>query len=402
MKRVWVAVGVLLVGGLFLGVGAFFVVRARRLAMTPPPAFEPAEAAQLVTAKQISWQPTADLVGTVFAMRSVTVRNEIAGVVRSVGFQSGDAVEAGQVLIRQDDSTDRADLEAMQAAVRVAEANLAQADSQIGLAEAELKRLNEAPQQAVAAMDRDRARTKLDSARADRGRWDAEIDQARARVAQVEARIAKLTIKAPFKARAGIRTIDEGQYLAEGSNIVVLQEIADTVYLDFAIPQEYSQRVRPGTSVMATAPLLGDAPVKITVVAIDASVNLETRNLRVRAVVGNPGGVLAPGMFVQVRVPIDRPQTFVAVPSTAVRRAAYANSVFVVAPDETGTLHAHQQFVTLGQTIGEDVIVLDGLEVGQQIAAAGSFKLRDGVKVLPPPPPGAEPASTKQTMAGRR
>jgi membrane fusion protein, multidrug efflux system len=76
-------------------------------------------------------------------------------------------------------------------------------------------------------------------------------------------------------------------------------------------------------------------------------------------------------------------------PGTAVRRAAYGNSVFVVTPDEGGgAMRAHQRFLTLGQSIGEDVIVLKGLEPGERVAAAGSFKLRDGVKVMAAPPGG--------------
>ncbi|MFN0133673.1 MAG: efflux RND transporter periplasmic adaptor subunit [Phycisphaerales bacterium] len=390
MSRSWV-IGTVVVVALVVGAGLVTMNLLKAKPGAPEAGgFEPAEAAELVAAKEIPWQATADLVGTVIAMRSVLVRNELSGVVREVGFQSGDIVEQGQVILRQDDTTERADLEAVKAAVRVAEANIAQADSQIKLAEAELARFTGVQSRAIAEVDLDRARTKLDTTRADRGRWVAEVDQAKARVAQVEARLAKMSIKAPFRARAGLRTVHEGQYLAEGADVVALQELTDDIYLDFAIPQEYAPRVKPGTTVMAKADMLGAEPVKITVVASDAIVNNQTRNLRVRALVKNPGGVLVPGMSVQVRVPIDAPKTLVAVPTTAVRRAAYGNSVFLISPDEKGEgMRARQKFVSLGETVGEQVIVLDGLKVGDRIAAAGSFKLRDGVKVLEGPPGGA-------------
>jgi membrane fusion protein (multidrug efflux system) len=389
MRRAWTIGTVVVVVVLLAAAGVFAMVKARQKQADPAPAgaaaFEPLEATEIVTAEEVPWQPTADLVGTVFAIRSVMVRNELAGVVRQVGFQSGDTVEQGQVLVRQDESTERADLEAAKASVRVAEANAAQSDAQIKLAEAELNRMGSVQSRAVAEVDLDRARTKLDTARAERGRWGAEADQARAKVAQVEARLAKLAIVAPFRARAGLRSIHEGQYLAEGADIVALQELTDTIYLDFAVPQEYAPRVKAGTSVMATAQLLGPDPVKITVVAVDATVNNDTRNLRVRAIVDNPHGVLVPGMSVDVRVPIEEAKKLLTVPNTAVRRAAYGNSVFVIAPDEKkGALVAHQKFVSLGQTIGDKVIVLDGLHAGERVAAAGSFKLRDGVKVAPP------------------
>lgn len=391
MRRASVAGATLLIVVLAVAAGVATVVLRQKKDVQAPPAFEPSEAAEIVQVHETKWQATADLVGTVFAKRSITVRNELAGVVRFIGFGSGEAVEEGRVLLRLDDSTERADLDAVKAAVRVAEANVAQADTQIGLAEVELGRLAGVQSRAVAEVELDRARAKLESVRAERGRWAAEVDQAKARVAQMEARIAKLTIRAPFGARAGLRTVYEGQYLAEGTDVVALQELTDDVYLDFAVPQEYAPRVKPGMTVMATADLLGPNPVKITVDAVDATVNYDTRNLRVRAVVGNADGKLVPGMSVQVRVPIEEPKTLLTVPSTAVRRAPYGNSVFVVSTDE-GTMRAHQTFVTLGEAVGDEVIVLKGLNAGDRVAAAGSFKLRDKVKITDGPPGGSEAA----------
>jgi membrane fusion protein (multidrug efflux system) len=273
----------------------------------------------------------------------------------------------------------------------------------------ELGRLTSVQSRAIAEVEVDRARAKLDSAKSDRGRWVAEEDQANAHVNQVEARLAKLTIKAPFRARAGMRTVHEGQFLKEGVDVVDLQELTDDIYLDFAIPQQYAPRVKEGTTVMATAGLLGPDPVMIKVVAVDAVVNNDTRNLRVRSIVGNPRGALVPGMSVQVRVPIDEPKSYVVVPNMAVRRAAYANSVFVIEPDKDGkTVRAHQRFVTLGQSIGDDVIVVQGLKAGERVAAAGSFKLHDGVKVMAEPtgnPGGAAeagtPAPKKDALSGK-
>lgn len=408
---------VLVIGGIavlaLIAAGIFFVVRMRADAAPGGPGgpggegmgFEPAEAVEVLEAAEVPWQPTADLVGTVFAIRSVTVRNELPGVVRVVGFDSGSLVEPGQVLLQQDDTTARADLEAARASVRVAESNVVQADAQERLAEIELRRITEVGSRGIAQVELDRANARLDTARADRTRWLAEVDQAKARVAQLESRLDKLTLTAPFRARAGMRTVHEGQYLAEGVDVVALQEVTDRIYLDFAIAQDYAPRVQVGTRVMATGDLLGPDPVPIEVVATDAAVNYDTRNLRVRAIVDNPRGTLVPGMFVQVRVPIDTPQRFVMVPSTAVRRSAYANSVYVIAPDgkEPGAYRAHQRFVKLGSTVGEDVIVLEGVQAGERIAAAGSFKLRDGAKVmLGPPggPPAAGPPSATGTPGG--
>lgn len=408
MRRGWIITAAVLLLVLLAGGIGFVMLKLKR---AKPPAqemaFEPAESVQIVKAIETDWQPTADLVGTVFPIRSVMVRNELAGAVRFVGFDSGDIVEANQVLIRLDDTTEQADLNAAKAAVRVAEANIEQVQTQIKLAEVELERYSSVQSRAIAEVEIDRARTKLESARADKGKWEAEVDQARAHVAQVEARLGKMTIRSPFRARAGMRSVHEGQFLAEGVSIVTLQETTDTIYLDFAVPQEYAPLVRKGTAVMATGELLGPEPVRIEVVAVDSTVNNDTRNLRVRSVIENKDGTLVPGMFVQVRVPIGPSQRLVTVPNVAIRRAAYANCVFVIEPDKDGqTMRAKQRFITLGQTIGDNVIVLEGLKAGEEIGGAGSFKLRDGVKVMVAPPggtgtpPAASAAASTETGAG--
>ena len=109
----------------------------------PGGGYEPAEAVQIVEAQQVPWQRTADLVGTVLALRSVAITNELGGVIRSVNFQSGDIVEEGQVLVTQDDSTDRAELATAEARVRVATANVHVADARVALANAEAARIRE-------------------------------------------------------------------------------------------------------------------------------------------------------------------------------------------------------------------------------------------------------------------
>jgi membrane fusion protein (multidrug efflux system) len=110
-------------------------------------------------------------------------------------------------------------------------------------------------------------------------------------------------------------------------------------------------------------------------------------------------------------VPVEETREFVVVPVTAVRRASFADQVFVIeptgekSPEGFPVLRAHQRFVKLGPTVGNDVIILDGIKNDEQVAASGSFKLREGALVMPaapaagtaaaeaPPAPAAEPAA---------
>jgi membrane fusion protein (multidrug efflux system) len=371
-----------------LGGGLFLHKRSQIIAaMNAPPMPEFPEWVRLGEARETEWQPTAELVGTAFSMRSVRISNELAGVVKRIGFESGSIVDEGEVLLELDAATEEADLAAAEAAVRVAEAQRDVGRSQRDLAETELRRVRDAStQNAATPIELERREAEFRTAEADVARLEAEVDQAGSRVAQAKTRLAKFTIKAPFRGRAGIRTIHEGQYLAEGTVVVALEEIADTIYLDFPIPQEYLARVRPGLTVKAESAVLGTEPVSIEVVAIDAIVNNATRNVRVRGVVANPEGRIRPGMFVQVRVPVEPPSKKTMVPATAVRRATFGDHVFVVVPsanpaDPPGSLRASMRPVVLGPTVGNDVIVLEGLQPGERIATTGSFKLREGALV---------------------
>lgn len=401
MKKSSVIAALIIFGVIGAVAGSLAFIKYRQFAvMQHGGGFEPAEAVETVAAREVPWRPMADLVGTVIALRSVSVSNELAGTIKRLGFDSGAIVEAGSVLLELDDSSDRADYEAAMAAVRVAQANVGVADAQLRWAGIDLKRVEAAINDGGAnPTELDRARTELERLQADRQRTLAEVEQAKARAAQVQTRLDKMVIKAPFRARAGLRNIHEGQYLAEGTSIVMLEEVGDTIFMDFAVPQEYLARVRPGLAVMATSSALGDEPVRIEVAAIDARVNNDTRNVRVRAVVANPDERLRPGMFVQIRVPTDVEQPRLVVPSTAVRRAPHADTVYVVAPDEKDPqkLRAKERVVKLGPTIGADVIVTSGLAPGELVAATGSFKLREGVQVMPTngaPPAGSAPTTS--------
>lgn len=404
MKSRAIVAGVVVLGGL-LAIGAgltYWKYRAIKAAGNQP-SFEPMDTVQVVEARTVKWQPTASLSGTVIALQSVTLSNEVAGTIKEVKFESGSVVEAGQVLVTLDDSTEQADLKAAEASVRVSGGQIHVIEANIRLAEANVKRMTEATEaRAMSAADLDQSKATLDAARANLERTQAEVDQAKARVDQTKSQIAKKTLRAPFKATTGLRNIHPGQYLAEGASIVGLQSIADQIYLDFALPQEQAGRARKGLVVMAEAPMLGKEPLRIEVVALDAVADPSTRNVRIRAVVPNKEGKLRPGMFIDIQVPVEEPRDFIVVPTTAIRRASFGDHVFMIVPDEKDKqkMRARQRLVKLGPSIGSDVTVLEGLKEGEQLAAVGSFKLHEGGLVMKgeaSPPSGRHPTETAST-----
>jgi membrane fusion protein (multidrug efflux system) len=121
------------------------------------------------------------------------------------------------------------------------------------------------------------------------------------------------------------------------------------------------------------------------ITAVDPTIDPVTRNIKLRASVVE-AGKLRSGMYVTVEVVMPEQSTVVAVPLTAIVRATYGNSVFIIedgkSPMGQPNKVARQAFVKLGTTRGDFVAVLDGLKAGQTIVSEGAFKLRNGAPVV--------------------
>jgi len=336
-----------------LGTGAFtlwsFKERSTLEAMSAAAAVpEPTESVRAVAAESVEYRRSTVAIGTVLALRSITLRNDLPGTVAEVRLESGRIVEAGEVLIALDVSVETAELEAQEA--------------EIAAARSALQRLLRAGR-AAPAIEVDRAR--------------AEYDIAVAQAARTRAIIEKKTLTAPFRARVGLADVHVGQYLQQGTELTTLQGVDDAVHVDFAVTQEVAGDLAVGETVRVTAPDIGTTDARI--VAIDARVDAETRNAMVRARLES--AALAPGASVRVEVPVGERFDAVAVPTDAVRKGPEGTHVFVAAPDASGRPRAHYRRVEIGPTVGSDTLVRSGLEPGEQVATTGSFKLRDGVLI---------------------
>ena len=112
------------------------------------------------------------------------------------------------------------------------------------------------------------------------------------------------------------------------------------------------------------------------------------RSTTVRATI--VGAAPAPGSSVRVFVPTGPAVTAVVIPVSALRRGPSGDHVFVVAPDQSGKIRAHERPVRSGALLGDEIVILEGLTAGEQVAASGSFKLREAVQVVVPAPKGAQ------------
>lgn len=334
---------------------------------------EPAESVVTAVAREHEHIRTTTSIGTVVALRSITVRNELPGTVRYVALEPGKVVEAGATLVALDVSVEEADLQALQAQAKLARTQFAR-----------MQRMSE--HRAASEME-------VDSAR-------AEQDVVEAQVARIKAVINRKIIRAPFRARVGISDVHPGQYLNEGALLTTLQGVDDAAYVDFTVAQQIAASLRPGSTVDVVASSDSSESIKAEILAIDARVDPSTRNAAVRAKLDNARNAVSPGASVRVQVPVGTPLIATAVPASAVRKGPAGDHVFVVAADEKGQTRARLRQVTVDSMAGDEVVITKGLEPGEHVAASGSFKLREAALVAVTNPPESVAHTDKKPVGG--
>ncbi|WP_375754473.1 efflux RND transporter periplasmic adaptor subunit [Corallococcus exercitus] len=356
VKR-WV-IGVLLLLAVFAGLAAVKAGQIVAMISAGETFVPPPETVTSAQAEAFGWQGTRSAVGTVIALRGVTLSAELPGVVNDIRFENGASVKKGQVLVQLDTSSEAAQLTGAEA-------------------EAELARLNRDRAEKLHAQGAN-TQSDLDAVR-------ARATQAEATVAHLKTLIAKKTIRAPFEGRVGIRQVELGQLVSPGNPIASLQSTTPAL-VEFQLPQQALAQVKQGQKVRLRVDVFPGESWEGELTTVNPEVELSSRNVRMRATVPNADGRLLPGMFASVEVLSEASEQVVAIPATAVLFAPYGDSVFTLAEgkDAAGkaALLARQQFVRLGERRGDYVAVTSGLKPGQTVVSSGVFKLKNGMAVV--------------------
>lgn len=375
-----------------LALGKFLQIRAL-IAAVPKPG---PQTVSTVEVQKLQWQSQFTAVGTLNPVRGADLSTEVAGLVRTVHFKSGQDVKAGALLVELN------------------------ADSDIAL----LHSAEAAAAQAATVLKRDQAQLAVQAV--SQAQIDADTNDLKAKRAQVEqqaAVVAKKSIRAPFAGRLGISALNPGQYVNAGDKLVTLQTL-DPIYVDFTLPQQQLAGLAVGQVVNLTVDTFPGQSFSGKINAISPKVDAATRNVQVEATIANPRQVLLPGMFANVKIDIGGMQEYLTLPSTAVTYNPYGSTVYVVKPADppkasaSGTpgtpgtpapapatdasgkpqLVAQQIFIETGPTRGDQIAIVKGLQAGQVVVSSGQNKLKNGtpVTVDNSVKPSNDPAPTPQ------
>lgn len=300
-------------------------------------------------------------VGSLRSDEAVIVRPEIAGRVAEIAFKEGQRVTKGQVLIRLDDSVQRADLER-------ARANLTLSKSKYERA------VDLRAKGFISGQAKDEAENTLKVAQA-----DAEL---------AAARLAKTEIRAPFGGIIGLRSVSVGDYVKEGQDIVNLEEI-DPLKADFRVPEVFLSQVKAGQVLQVTMDALPDRTWPGQVYAINPLVDANGRAIAIRAQVPNADGKLRPGMFARVRLLTSEARDSLMIPEESIFPVGDDKFVYKVVDGR-----AMRQKVDIGLRREGKVEILGGLTTADTVVTDGIVKLRDGAPVrLADAPAAGQPAA---------
>jgi membrane fusion protein (multidrug efflux system) len=318
-------------------------------------------------------------IGTFRSFESVIIRPEVTGRIADLSFREGEKVVRGQVMVRLDDSVEKATLAQAEARLNLAKSNFARAQTLLARDAGTLKALDE-------------ARAALLSAEAD--------------ITLAKVRLEKMSIVAPFDGVAGLRKVSIGNYLSPGTDIVNLEQI-DPLKIDFRVPEIFLPSVKDGATIAVTVDAFPGRSFAGRIYAIDPLIDQAGRSIVVRARIDNPGDILRPGLFARVTLSLAVRQDAIFVPEQSI--IPIGDKAFVYRIVDNKIVNTP---VKLGLRRNARVEVMEGLSPGDMVVTAGQLKVQEGraVTVVPAPgstpitprtgaetAPAAQPADTKKT-----
>jgi membrane fusion protein (multidrug efflux system) len=314
----------------------------------------------------------------------VEIVARVSGFLDKILYKEGEVVEEGEVMFLMDQKPFIAQVDA-------AKGELENRKAQLWTATANLERIKPlAEQDAVSKSDLDNATGAKQSA-------EASVYEAQASLDKAELDLSYTTIKSPVTGISSRSLLREGSYLSSAGTSSKLTYVAklDPIWINFSVSQNEiakmreevrkGQLVTPKDDAYEVEIELSDGtlyPHKGNLSFADPSFSTETGTFLVRAVIANPKSVLRPGMFVKAYLKGAVHPNAIVVPQKAVQQTSKGHIVYVVNDKEQAELRP----VLVGDWIGEDWIINQGLDAGDRVIVEGFQKLAPGapVKVTAP------------------
>lgn len=303
------------------------------------------------------------------AQLTVEIRSQVTGVLKSVHFQEGQEVKAGDLLFTIDPRPFAADL-------AKAEALLAKDRADLANARRDADRYKPAAAKGIVSQEQaDQALTKVAT-------LEATIQADQAAVESARLSVSFCSIRAPFAGRTGEILSDQGNLIkANADGAMVTINRLDPILVSFTVPGQHLHAI--GTyqqlgqlKVLVEQP--GQPPLTGHLVFIDNSVDPTTGVIRLKAEFSNAGLQLWPGQLLSLRLHLTDRNDCIVVPSQAVQMGQRGAYVYVIKADESAELRN----VTPGMRLQGVTVMESGVQVGERVVIDGQMLLDNGIKVV--------------------
>jgi len=318
-------------------------------------------------AKAVPVADSSEYVATVKSRDSAVIMPQVDGQITQIFVHSGDRVEAGSPMMEIDPLKQQATVKTQESARAAQEANLILAKKQFERAQG----LSAAG--VVSKQDMDQARSTLDAAQ-------AQMDSLASQVREQEVQLHYYKVVAPRSGVVGDVPVRVGDRVTSATQLTTVDK-AGGLEIYVYVPIEHSSQLKMNLPVQvldSEGKVLADSRVSF----ISPQVDNTTQTVLVKALIANSNDALRQSQFIRARVvwgTHSNPQ----VPILAVSRLAGQYFAFVAEPQQGGAYVARQKPLKIGQTVGNDFEVQDGIKPGDKIIVSGTQFLLDGVPVIP-------------------
>ncbi len=334
-------------------------------------------------------------IGTLDGFTNADVRAQVTGYLMQQGYQEGAFVNKGQLLFQIDPRPFQAALDQAEGQLAQANATLANAQAVQGRTQLDVNRYTPlAKEEAASQQDLDNAVQNNLAAKATVATAEAAIktDEAAVETAKINLDFTRLI--APIDGIAGQAQLQVGALVSPSSGVVTSVSTVDPIKVFFTVSESeylaWNKRFPTDTTRQAADKslrlqlILADGstyPRDGTFYFADRQVNVGTGAIRIAGLFPNPGNILRPGGYGRVRTAIRVQKDALLVPQRAVTELQGGYQVAVVDSQNKVSIRT----VKVGDRVGSDWIIADGLKPGERVVAEGVQKMRPGVQVNPKP-----------------
>lgn len=285
--------------------------------------------------------------GSFMANESVELHPEISGKIIRLYFSEGSEVEKGQLLVKIDDDELQAELEKNKLQLIIA-------------SDEERRKKELLESQGISKVEYDIVYNKVEVLKAENK--------------QIQSKIRKTEIMAPFHGTIGLRNVSEGAFVSSQTIIATIQQL-NPLKIDFLIPEVNKDLIKIGKEIVLENKQSTNQQ-KAKIYSFEPSVDIASRSIRVRALTQNPNYIFMPGEFVNVNIDFTKSEKSILVPASSIVPIVDGSKVFIVKEGKVKSVK-----VIISYRTKNEVEITEGLTENDTLLTSGLLMVKENMPI---------------------